>query len=278
MSRPVIERCLEILAATPTLTRFDITGGAPELHPDFRELVTRARAPEIDAIVMVRHNLTVTYDPHPQTAESMDWIPDFLAENAVEVICSLPYYQEYFTDKQRGSGVFQKSIKGLRRLNALGYGRKDSGLVLNLVYNPIGAYLPAPQADLERDYRKELKDQFDIEFNQLFAITNMPVNRFRSDLERRGKYDEYMEKLMGAFNPTAVDALMCRSMLSVDYKGQVFDCDFNQMLDLPVELAGKAADVFSFDESRYSQRQIRFESHCFGCTAGAGSSCGGNTA
>ncbi|MDQ7051782.1 MAG: arsenosugar biosynthesis radical SAM protein ArsS, partial [candidate division KSB1 bacterium] len=227
--------------------------------------------------VMVRHNLTVTFDGHPQTGESKRYLPDFFAENQVEVISSLPYYQEYFTDRQRGRGVFQKSIDSLRLLNEKGYGHDGTGLLLNLVYNPAGAFLPAPQANLEADFKHELKNRFGIVFNSLFTITNMPIHRFKEMLYRKNIYDDYMEKLTSNFNPSAAEGVMCRSLISVGYDGRLYDCDFNQMLDMQIE-NGKPMTIFNFDFDQLMQRKIRFASHCFGCTAGAGSSCGGATA
>jgi len=275
MSRAGIEKLVEILARHPQIARLDVTGGAPELHPDFEWLVQQARA--LGRHVMVRHNLTVTFDGNPQTGESKQHLPEFFARQRVEVICSLPYYQEYFTDAQRGNGVFAKSIEGLQRLNALGYGVEGSGLTLNLVYNPVGPYLPAAQAALEADYKRELKSKFGIVFSGLFTITNMPINRFRLHLEKSGQYDAYMDKLLAAFNPAAAAGVMCRSLVSVDHDGALYDCDFNQMLDMKVGGA-KPATIFDFDFAALLLRRIRFDAHCLGCTAGAGSSCGGATA
>jgi len=282
MSRAGIEKLVELLARHPQMAKLDVTGGAPELHPDFDWLV--AEAVKLGRHVMVRHNLTVTYDGNPQTKESKEYLPDFFAKHRCEVISSLPYYQEFFTDSQRGKGVFDKSVKALQRLNALGYGVDGSGLVLNLVYNPVGPYLPAAQASLEADYKRELKDKFGIVFNGLFTITNMPINRFRLHLEKSGQYESYMEKLLAAFNPAAAEGVMCRSIISVGWDGTLYDCDFNQMLEMPVfekgpkNGGGKAATIFDFDFDALMKRRIRFDSHCLGCTAGAGSSCGGTTA
>jgi radical SAM/Cys-rich protein len=276
LSRAGIERCVELLVAYPEIRTLDITGGAPELHPDFEWLVVQARA--LDRHVMVRHNLTVTFDGHPQTGASMAHLPEFFADQRCEVVCSLPYYQEYFTDAQRGEGVFAKSIEGLQRLNALGYGTTGSGLLLNLVYNPVGPYLPAAQAVLQADYQRELRTRFGITFNQLYTITNMPINRFKLHLEKSGQYAGYMDKLLGAFNADAAAGVMCRSLISVGHDGRLYDCDFNQMLDMPVAgVAGRAATIFDFDFAALMRRRIRFASHCLGCTAGAGSSCGGAT-
>jgi radical SAM/Cys-rich protein len=228
---------------------------------------------------MVRHNLTVQLDGHPHTRESKEYLPAFFARHRVEVISSLPYYQEYFTDAQRGAGVFAKSVEAMRRLNAVGYGADWSGLLLNLVYNPVGPYLPAPQAALEADFRRELQAKFGLRFNSLYTLTNMPINRFRLHLEKTGQLEAYMEKLLAAFNPAAAEGVMCRSLISVGHDGRIYDCDFNQMLELGAESrAGKPLSIFDFDFDALLARPIRFDEHCFGCTAGAGSSCGGATA
>jgi radical SAM/Cys-rich protein len=274
MSEEVMDRCLEIMAENPEIKALDITGGAPELHPSFQSLVVRTR--KMNRRVMVRHNLTVTLDPHPKTKESMRYLPDFYAEQGVEIISSLPYYQEYFTDLQRGQGVFNKSIEAMKMLNARGYGQEESGLIINLVYNPVGTFLPGPQESLERDYKRVLKEKFDLVFNQLFAITNMPINRFKAQLVVGGNYLPYMDKLVSAFTPEAAAGVMCRSLISVSHDGRLYDCDFNQMLNMGLE-DGTSQTVFDFDKSKVLKRQIKFASHCFGCTAGAGSSCGGVT-
>lgn len=274
LSRDGVEQLVEILRAHPQISALDVTGGAPELHPDFDWLVQQCSA--LGRTVMVRHNLTVTFDGNPQTGKDMHYLPAFFAEHRCEVVSSLPYYQEFFTDKQRGSGVFQKSIEGIRQLNALGYGQADSDLKLNLVYNPVGPYLPAPQPQLEADYKRELKQRFGLVFNNLFTITNMPINRFSLHLKKSGQYEEYMDKLLAAFNPGAAEGVMCRNLISVDHEGRIYDCDFNQMLDMPVD--GAVGSIFEFDYDKLLQRRIKFAAHCFGCTAGAGSSCGGATA
>jgi radical SAM/Cys-rich protein len=228
---------------------------------------------------MVRHNLTVQLDRHPLTGESKEYLPAFFARHRVEVISSLPYYQQYFTDAQRGAGVFAKSVEAMRRLNALGYGREGSGLVLNLVYNPVGPYLPAPQTSLEADYRRELRAKFGLEFNSLYTITNMPINRFRLHLEKTGQLEAYLDKLAAAFNPAAAEGVMCRSLISVGHDGRIYDCDFNQMLELrAVDRGGRPLSIFDFDFDAALRRRIAFGEHCLGCTAGAGSSCGGATA
>ena len=275
MSDEVLDQCLRVLKTTPSLTHIDITGGAPELHPKFRYLVEEARA--LGKTVIVRHNLTVTLDPHPKTKESLAYLPEYFRDHKVEVVSSLPYYQEFFTDKQRGSGVFQKSIESLHRLNAVGYGMPGSDLILNLVYNPAGAFLPAPQADLERDYKKELKDKFDIAFNNLFAITNMPIHRFRFQLKKAGGYDAYMQKLLNAFNPSAAKSIMCRTIISVSYDGFLYDCDFNQMLGMHLGKEATRLTIADFDVDTLLSLNIKTAEHCYGCTAGSGSSCGGNT-
>lgn len=273
MSLELITCCLNILEKYPEIQTLDITGGAPELHPEFQKMVRSAR--QLQKRVIVRHNLTVTLDPHPITKASMEELPDFFAQQQVELICSLPYYKEYFTDRQRGSGVFQKSIESLQRLNRLGYGQPESPLVLNLIYNPVGPYLPPPQKTLEEEYKKELQKTFGISFHQLFVMTNMPIHRFRTDLERKGNYEEYMQRLWDSFNPSAAQGIMCRNMISVSYEGFLYDCDFNQMLDL--RLSEISLNHLYESLEHLKKRKIIFREHCLGCTAGAGSSCGGNT-
>lgn len=275
MDTRTAQRVMEVLAAHPQITTLDITGGAPELNPHFDWMVAEAK--KLGKHVMVRHNLTVQFDGNPITGESKEYLPDFFAEHRCEVVSSLPYYSQYFTDKQRGRGVFNKSMEGMKRLNDVGYGKEGTGLVLNLVYNPVGAFLPASQATLEADYKRELSAKFGLHFNSLFTITNMPIHRFKSDLVRHGGYDAYMEKLLNAFNPAAAEGVMCRSQISINYDGRLSDCDFNQMLDLPVESAAPQT-IFDWDFDALLHRRIVFADHCFGCTAGAGSSCGGATA
>jgi radical SAM/Cys-rich protein len=276
MSRATVDRCLEILERNPAITKLDITGGAPELNPHFDYFVEAAR--RLGKHVMVRHNLTVTIDGNPQTGESKRRLPEFFARHRVEVISSLPYYQEFFTDKQRGNGVFKKSVESLRLLNAQGYGKSGgAGLTLNLVYNPVGAFLPATQESLERQFKKELESKFGVFFNSLYTITNMPINRFKKDLERLGAYEEYLTRLVNAFNPAAARGVMCRSLISVGHDGILYDCDFNQMLDLNLS-EGSAGTIFDFDLDKVLNRKIIYGQHCYGCAAGAGSSCGGATA
>jgi radical SAM/Cys-rich protein len=272
MNKETIDKCLEILSNHDQIKNLDITGGAPELNPHFDYFVLEAK--KFAKHIMVRHNLTVTIDGDPTTKESKEYLPKFYADNEVEVISSLPYYQEYFTDKQRGKGVFQKSIDSMKMLNDVGYGQDNNNLILDLVYNPVGAFLPAAQQVLESDFKKELWEKYNLKFNKLYSITNMPIHRFKDWLDRNDKYDEYMEKLLNSFNPNAAEGVMCRSLLSVSYDGKIFDCDFNQMLDLQI-FNGQPMTVFNFDYDKLLNRNIIFDSHCFGCTAGAGSSCGG---
>ena len=272
MNRETVDKCLEILRESQQIKTLDITGGAPELNPHFDYFVMEAK--KLGKHVMVRHNLTVIIDGDPTTGDSKMYLPEFYAKNEVEVISSLPYYQEYFTDKQRGKGVFQKSINSLKMLNEAGYGNEEGKLILDLVYNPVGAFLPASQKPLESDFKKKLWKNYQIKFNNLYTITNMPIHRFKEQLERQGTYEDYMEKLINAFNPAAAEGVMCRSLLSVSYDGKIYDCDFNQMLDMQVFI-DKPMTVFNFDFQKLIEREIIFDSHCFGCTAGSGSSCGG---
>ncbi len=274
MDLKTIDKCLEVLGSDDRIKNLDITGGAPELHQHFQYMVKEAR--KMNKHVMVRHNLTVTHDPHPLTGASNLYLPEFFAENEVELVSSMPYYQEYFTDKQRGRGVFAKSIESLKMLNEQGYGKGNKKLILDLVYNPVGAFLPASQCDLKSRFKKELLDKYNITFDNLFVITNMPIHRFKEDLIRRNDYEDYMEKLVNAFNPLAVEGIMCRSMVSVSYDGKIYDCDFNQMLEMQIKKETEKT-IFDFDYNELLERKILFGSHCFGCTAGAGSSCGGET-
>ena len=276
MSPEGIERCLEILARYPEIGTLDITGGAPELHAQFAFFAEEAV--KLGKRVIVRHNLTVQLDKHPRTGESMEHLPQFFARTRVELISSLPYHQPFFTDAQRGKGVFEKSVEAMRRLNAVGYGVEESGLVLNLVYNPVGPYLPAAQTALEADYKRELKARHGLVFNSLYTITNMPINRFRLHLEKSGQLEPYMEKLLAAFNPAAAQGVMCRTLVSVGHDGRLYDCDFNQMLELGASCGAQALSIFNFDLDAVLRRRIRFGEHCLGCTAGGGSSCGGAVA
>jgi len=270
-----VNKCLQVLKNNECIKNLDLTGGAPELNPHFDYFVIEAK--KLHKHVMVRHNLTVTIDGNPVTGENKTYIPEFFAENKVEVIASLPYYQEYFTDKQRGKGVFEKSIESISMLNKLGYGVEKTGLILNFVYNPVGAFLPANQNDLEKDFRRELESKYGIKFNNLFAIVNMPINRFKNQLQTLGTYEDYMDKLMDAFNPVAAEGIMCRNMISVGYDRKVYDCDFNQMLNMQTHAGNHPLTIYNLDLKKFLKRKIKFASHCFGCTAGSGSSCGGST-
>jgi radical SAM/Cys-rich protein len=266
MGQAVAARVLALLEASPGIALLDLTGGAPELSPHFRPLVSTAR--RLGRRVVDRCNLTVLFEP------GMEDLPAFLARHAVEVIASLPCYGAENVDRQRGRGVFEKSVGALRMLNALGYGRPGSGLGLDLVYNPVGAFLPPPQAELEARYHDELGRRFGIEFDHLLTITNMPIKRFADDLDRQGRRAEYLGLLVNHFNPATVPDLMCRTLVSVGFDGSLHDCDFNQMLDLP--LAGRPRTVWDVETlDDLAGAPIATGSHCFGCTAGAGSSCGG---
>jgi radical SAM/Cys-rich protein len=267
MSREIMELCLDVLRAT-TIPTVDITGGAPELNPHFRWLVEQCRA--LGRHVMDRCNLTVL-----ETAPHRD-LPEFLAHHAVEVVCSLPHYRQTGTDAQRGDGVYAASINALQKLNAVGYGRGD-GLRLVLVANPVGAFLPANQRSLEAEWKRELLRLHGIRFDALHCITNMPINRFLEWLIDSDNLAGYMERLVNTFNPVAARGVMCRTMISVGWDGTLYDCDFNQMLDLPVAPRGRR-HIRDFDVAALSERAIVTGRHCFGCTAGTGSSCGGATA
>ncbi len=265
MQHAVAERLIELLAASPEVATVDITGGAPELTPSFRWLVDEAR--RLGRHVIDRCNLTVLFEP------GMEDLAEFLAARDVAIIASLPCYSERNVDEQRGNGVFGKSIAALQKLNALGYGRSNSKRALNLVYNPNGAFLPPAQAGLEATYKGELARQFGITFDRLFTITNLPIARYADYLDQRGKYDEYMALLVTHMNPATVPGLMCRSLVSVGWDGAVYDCDFNQMLELPL---AKARTIFDLESLALAGQLIATGSHCFGCTAGSGSSCGGS--
>lgn len=265
MSLETAEQCIRALAQTDIPT-VDITGGAPELNPHFRWLVGQAR--KLGRHVMDRCNLSVLLVP------SQTDLPEFLADHRVEIMASLPSYRASQTDTQRGDGIFEKSIEALRLLNRLGYGRPDSGLTLNLVYNPVGAFLPPKQAAIEAQFKKELHTRHGIEFNQLYTITNMPISRFLEFLLESGNYEQYMARLANAFNPAAASGVMCRYTLSVGWDGRLYDCDFNQMLELSVD-HGAPPHIRDFDPVQLHHRRIVTGNHCYGCTAGSGSSCGG---
>ncbi len=267
MSTKTAERILGLLANTPSIDLVDFTGGAPELNPAFRSMVIRARS--LGRRVIDRCNLTVLF------VNGQEDLAELFRDNCVEVIASLPCYSRENVDKQRGRGVFDKSIDALRKLNSLGYGVEGSGLRLDLVYNPGGDFLPQSQGKLEKQYKKELLEQFEISFNRLYTMTNMPIKRWEKYLEHTGQREHYRELLVNAFNPQAVDNLMCRTLISVGWDGQLYDCDFNQMLEIPV--GGRLRtiwDIESFEE--FNEGVIATGTHCFGCTAGTGSSCGGS--
>jgi len=267
MSYETARQVIGFLARSDVKT-LDITGGAPEMNPNFRMLVKEAK--QLEKQVIDRCNLTILL------ANGFTDLPEFLAEHQVNIVASLPCYQEENCDAQRGSGVFVKSIEAIRRLNELGYAQPGSNLHLDLVYNPTGLGLPPEQHKLEASYKSELDIRFGVQFNKLFTITNMPVSRFLDDLLRRGKYEEYLEKLINSFNPSTVDDLMCRSLLSVDWNGFIYDCDFNQMLDLAIAEEDGRVHISNLTDDLLSKRAIRVANHCYGCTAGCGSSCGGS--
>jgi len=267
MSRETVDAVLRFLAGTeiPTL---DITGGAPELHRDFDYLVESAR--KINRHVMDRCNLTVIFEPQK------DYLPEFFRRHRVELVCSLPCYSQENVDKQRGKGTFDASIHALQILNQAGYGQPESGLILNLVYNPVGPHLPPSQDDLEQNYRRILGEQFGIVFNNLFCLSNMPITRYATHLKLRGEYERYVELLETNFNAATIDQVMCRNLISIGWAGSVYDCDFNQMLDLPVIGSdGKALNIVSLSLDQAVNRAIIVGEHCYACTAGSGSSCGG---
>lgn len=268
MGRDTIEACLNVLRRykIPTL---DITGGAPEMIPDFRYFVTEAA--KTGAKIIARHNLTVMFEPNQAD------LPEFFAANQVEVVSSLPYFLAQQTDAQRGTGVFDKSVAAIKRLNAVGYGIESTNLIFNLVYNPVGAFLPPSQAAIEADFKREMKNRYNLRFNNLYTITNMPIARFLDYLRRSGNEEKYMRKLVQAFNPMAVEGLMCRNTLSVDWTGKLYDCDFNQMLEMSVSKEVPQT-IFEFAPEKFFGREIETAAHCFGCTSGAGSSCGGTVA
>ncbi|HAZ14688.1 MAG: radical SAM protein [Bdellovibrionales bacterium GWA2_49_15] len=269
MTKSVVNRLLELLAGSRSIHTVDLTGGAPELNPHFRTLVRECR--KLNKKVINRCNLTVLFE------DGQEDTAGFLREHRVHVVASLPCYSKENLEKQRGDGVFDKSIRALRMLNSLGYGLREEAPLLDLVYNPLGAFLPPTQETLENKYKEELRNLFGIEFNHLYTITNMPIKRFLRELERAGKLQKYMELLLANFNPKAALGVMCRSLISVSWDGKIFDCDFNQMLDLPLVGVTKTIwDIKSFAE--IEMKPIALGNHCYGCTAGAGSSCSGTVA
>lgn len=269
MDRETVDTVLAFIDAHGIKT-LDLTGGAPEMNPEFRYLVREARARGVN--VIDRCNLVILQEP------GYEDLAEFLADNQVEITASLPCYEELNVDQQRGKGVYGSSVQALIRLNELGYGREGSGLRLNLVYNPTGPFLPPAQVGLQASYKQELKERFDIEFNELFTITNMPIKRFGGVLLAKGQFHEYMQLLKDAYQPANLDGVMCRRLLSVDWRGYVYDCDFNQVLDLPLEDEETRAlrpHLQDYLQQALTGWPIRVGEHCYGCTAGQGSSCGG---
>ncbi len=264
MDMPTAERCMKVIAEVDDIETVDITGGAPELHPTFDFFVTESK--KLGKHVIDRCNLTILEH------ENYGHLYDFLTENQVEIVASLPYFAKSHTDRQRGEGVFDLSITALKKLNERGYG---TDLPLDLVYNPSGLFLSAPQKQLEREFKENLKCKFDITFNNLYCINNLPINRYLSRLKQLDKFEDYMELLVNAFNPATLDGLMCRHQISVGYDGKVYDCDFNQMLDMTAQPVDHIKD---FDYEKFITRKILTANHCYGCTAGSGSSCGGELA
>ncbi|MDP5157973.1 MAG: arsenosugar biosynthesis radical SAM protein ArsS [Flaviramulus sp.] len=266
MTRDTMRQCLEVIKNTGAHT-LDLTGGAPEMNPDFRWFVEEAAKAGIKDFI-VRSNLTII-----RANKKYYDLPEFFKKHNVHVVSSMPHWTRGKTDKQRGDGVFDKSIKALQELNAVGYGMQDSDLRLDLVYNPSGAFLPGDQMAMEKDFKKALKEDFDIQFHNLFAITNLPIARFLDYLIASENYEDYMYSLVEAYNPAAVANVMCTNTLSVSWDGYLFDCDFNQMLQLPVN--GKSQHISEYNEDLLEGRNIVISQHCYGCTAGAGSSCQG---
>ena len=267
MSRETVEAVLRFVEATKIPT-VDITGGAPELHPNFDYLVESAVA--LGRRVMDRCNLTVIFEP------GKDYLPEFFRRHRVELVCSLPCYSEENVDRQRGKGTFDLSIRALQIFNKLGYGKPDSGLVLNLAYNPVGPHLPPLQEGLEQDFKRILNERHDIVFNHLYCLSNMPITRYETHLKLRGEYDGYMELLANNFNAATLDRVMCRNLVSVGWEGTIYDCDFNQMLDLPIrDAAGRPLNISTLSLAQVQNFPITVGNHCYACTAGSGSSCGG---
>ncbi|MBI4523336.1 MAG: arsenosugar biosynthesis radical SAM protein ArsS [Deltaproteobacteria bacterium] len=267
MSRETVDAVLRFLKAT-SIPTVDLTGGAPELNSNFDYLVQSAVG--LGRHVIDRCNLTVIFEP------GKEYLPEFFQRNRVELFCSLPCYSEENVDKQRGKGTFDWSIRALQRFNEIGYGQVDTGLLLNLVYNPVGPHLPPPQAKLEQDYKRILAEQFGIAFNHLYCLTNMPITRYATHLKLRGEYDRYLELLANSFNGATLDQVMCRNLISIGWEGSVYDCDFNQMLDLPLtDGSGARLKISSLSLDHVAHREITTGDHCYACTAGPGSSCGG---
>ncbi|MEO9003581.1 MAG: arsenosugar biosynthesis radical SAM (seleno)protein ArsS [Ginsengibacter sp.] len=266
MTRETMQQCIEVLKNNHSLKTVDLTGGAPEMNPNFRWFAEEIK--KLNRHIIVRCNLTIIL----ANKKHFD-LPEFYKQNNIEVISSLPCYTRDRTNRQRGNHVFEKSIQALQMLNAIGYGKKETGLILNLVYNPAGAFLPPPQQALEKEYKEALIKDYEIVFNNLFTITNIPINRFLDYLLISGNYEKYMEKLVDAYNPLAAANVMCRNTISIGWDGYIYDCDFNQMLEMKVDSHGK--HITDFNVLELNNRDILIGQHCYGCTAGAGSSCGG---
>ena len=269
MTKETMQQCIEVLKNNPLLKIVDLTGGAPEMNPEFKWFVEEIK--KLDRHIIVRCNLTIIL-----ANKKYYGLPEFYKQNNIEVVSSLPFYTRERTDRQRGDGVFENSIKALQMLNSIGYGKEGTGLILNLVYNPAGAFMPPSQVALEKEYKKTLMEKYGIEFNSLFAITNLPINRFLDYLLQSGNYEKYMEKLVNAYNPVAAANVMCRNTISVGWDGYLYDCDFNQMLELKVNSESK--HISEFNVAELNNRNIIIGQHCYGCTAGSGSSCGGAVA
>jgi len=268
MTKETMEICLDAIRISGANT-VDLTGGAPEMNPEFRWFVEELS--KLNKKTIVRCNLTIIV-----ANKKFNDLPAFFKKNNVEVVSSLPYFTASKTDSQRGDGVFEKSIAALKLLNEVGYGVHGTGLILNLVYNPAGAFLPTDQNALEKEFKTKLKSSHKIEFNNLFAITNLPISRFLEYLVRSGNYYSYMEKLVNAYNPIAAENVMCRNTISIGWDGFIYDCDFNQMLDMKIDVDSCKQHISNFSIVETSKRNIRINQHCFGCSAGAGSSCGGS--
>ncbi len=269
MTRETMQHCLNTIKNN-SFTTVDMTGGAPEMNPNFRWFVEEIRKIDQHIKIIVRCNLTIIV-----ANPSYHDLPEFFRKHKIEVVSSLPYFTASRTDAQRGEGVFEKSIRALKMLNAVGYGKEGMGLTLNLVYNPSGAFLPGDQSALELEFKKKLQDPYGIVFNELYTITNLPISRFLDYLLASENFDDYMEKLIGSYNPVAAEGVMCRNTISVGWDGYLYDCDFNQMLEMKVDT--DAPHLAQWNTKDLLNRTIRINQHCFGCTAGAGSSCGGAT-
>jgi radical SAM/Cys-rich protein len=268
MEADTVEAVVRV-AARWSIPTVDLTGGSPEINPHFEALVDRLH--RLGVHILTRCNLTVLLEP------GKEHLPGFFRDRGVELVCSLPYFQEDLVDRLRGAGVFQKSLEALRRLNRVGYGQADSGLKLHLMYNPAGAYFPPEQGPLEERFRRELDRRYAIRFHHLYTLLNMPIGRFKDYLQKSSNYERYMGKLASGFNPATVVGLMCRNLISVSWEGRLYDCDFNQALGLPLA-EGLPQTIWEFDLNALSSRPIRLDDHCYGCTAGHGSSCGGAVA